>query len=133
MRLPLVVAFFALGAAPVPAQDRPVSGWLAIRAAAQDLTAADEVTFDFVEGRLAGRSGCNRYFADADLTARNPAAGRIALGPIIATRMVCPGRGSEVEAAFLGALSGVDGWLIEADGTLVLTAEGAERIRARRR
>lgn len=40
---------------------------------------------------------------------------------------------AEVEAALVGALAEADGWQTEADGSLMLTSAGAERIRARPR
>ena len=127
------LALIALLAGPALAQTMPGSAWLAVQAGAMALQAADEVTLDFAEGRIAGRSGCNRYSGAAELVALTPASGRIVLGPLIGTRMACMGRGDRVERAVLAALGAVDGWRIEGDGTLVLTGGAEDLIRARPR
>ncbi len=129
MRLPVLAAVLTLSQ-PAAAADLPGAAWLATAAGGLSLSAADEVTIDFAEGRIAGRSGCNRYSGAVTLTALTPAAGRLQIGPVMGTRMACIGRGNEVEAAFLAALAGVDGWQIERDGSLVLTGGGAALIRA---
>jgi heat shock protein HslJ len=63
-----------------------------------------EVTVRFEEGRVAGSSGCNSYFAD--LTESSP--GVIELGPVGATRMACPPEAMELELRYLGRFSQVD-------------------------
>lgn len=134
----LAAAFLALGTPGAAAEDPappplPGASWLAVEAGGLPLTEADEVTLDFADAQIGGRSGCNRFMGGATLTALTPAAGVLTLGPIAGTRMACPGRGDQVEAAFLVALDRVDGWQIEADGSLTLTGAGAPLIRARRR
>jgi heat shock protein HslJ len=63
-----------------------------------------EITVRFEEGRVAGSSGCNSYFAD--LTERSP--GVIELGPVGNTRMACPPDAMELESRYLGRLGQVD-------------------------
>lgn len=132
MRLLAALALIA-AAGPALAQSPFGGAWQAVQAGELALAEGDGVTLDFADGRISGRSGCNRFMGAADLTALTPAAGRIALGPIAGTRMACIGRGDQVEAAVLAALGAVDGWRIEGDGTLVLTGGGADLIRARPR
>jgi heat shock protein HslJ len=68
-------------------------------------TAEDaDVTLTYNEGRLAGKSGCNRYSAPVQ-SGEN--AGDITLGPTIGTRMACPGTAMEVESRYLKNLAGV--------------------------
>ncbi len=62
-----------------------------------------EVTLVFSDGRIAGRSGCNRYFAgvvEGDLP------GDIAVGQIGASRMACPDEAMRLEQYYLTALGG---------------------------
>jgi heat shock protein HslJ len=127
----LLSALIVALAGPALAADLPGANWLAVQAGAMALEAADAVVLAFGDGRIAGRSGCNRFMGAAELTALTPAAGRIALGPLAGTRMACIGRGDRVEAAVLAALGAVDGWRIDGDGTLVLTGGGADLLRAR--
>lgn len=119
-----------LAAGPAPAADVPGQSWLVMAAGGADFTPEDEVTMDFVEGMIAGRSGCNRYTGAAQLTARTPLYGALSLGPVAGTRMACMGRASEIEPVFLGALGRVDGWRVEADGSLSLLAGDELMIRA---
>jgi heat shock protein HslJ len=84
-----------LAGMPVPAE--PASGQPAIAFVAN--------------GRVAGTDGCNRVSASYTLNGE-----RITFGPMIATRMACPGS-DEVERRFAGALAGTSGWRI-ANGRL---------------
>lgn len=54
--------------------------------------------------RVAGRGGCNRYFAG--ITEGGP-PGEVSIGPVGATRMACPEEVMEVESRYLGALESV--------------------------
>jgi len=101
------------------------SSWQVGTIDALDIAPADGVTIDFTDGRIAGRSGCNRYTGPVILR-----ADRIAPGPIVATRMACPGRPERIEAAFLAALDQVTHWRMDPDGALELTSDGAVLIRA---
>ncbi len=76
------------------------------------------------EGQIAGRSGCNRYSAPVE-----PREGKLHIGAIVGTRMMCPAPQMQVEQAFHAALGRVDGVIstadgisLQADGTTVMTA-----------
>jgi heat shock protein HslJ len=130
----LVTATLELaGIPPLAAQTAPGARWIAFEAGGLALTEGDEVTLDFDDGRISGRSGCNRFTGAAALTAGTPASGALTLGPLAGTRMACIGRADGVEAAVLAALAAVDGWRIEPDGTLALTGAGTALLRARPR
>jgi heat shock protein HslJ len=101
------------------------SSWQVTAMGELDVEPADGVTIAFVDGRIAGRSGCNQYGGPVTLS-----ADRFAAGTVVATRMACPGRGDEVERRFLEALEQVSGWRMTEDGELELTAEDAALIRA---
>lgn len=62
------------------------------------------VTLSHDGERLAGSSGCNRYFAAAR---SGEIPGEIALGPVVATRKACPEPEMAVETRFLALLESV--------------------------
>jgi heat shock protein HslJ len=66
--------------------------------------AAPEVTVRFDVSRIAGKAGCNNYFASLK-TGTQP--GDLEVGPAGATRMMCPEPAMAVETKFLEQLSGV--------------------------
>ena len=63
-----------------------------------------EVTLAFQEGRFAGRSGCNRYFAPVT---PGEMPGDVRVGPAAGTRMACSEPAAGVESRFLAQLQGV--------------------------
>ena len=65
--------------------------------------AEPEVTLAYMDGRLAGTSGCNRYTVGAKGGA---SPGDLTVGPAAGTRMACPEPQSAVEARYLEQLGG---------------------------
>lgn len=61
------------------------------------------MTLAYMDGRLAGTSGCNRYTAAAKAGAT---PGDLTVGPAAGTRMACPELQSAVETRFLKQLGG---------------------------
>lgn len=80
-----------------------------------------EITAEFRQGGIAGRSACNRYTgpAEIDLT-----AGTIKIGPVVSTKMACPPPQMESETRYLGALERASRIELEA-GRLALHSEDA--------
>ncbi|MEO6028780.1 MAG: META domain-containing protein [Candidatus Binatia bacterium] len=74
------------------------------------------VTFSYAEGRVNGRSGCNRYNA----AARTGQAGTLTMGPVAGTRMACSAAVMAVESRFLAALGRVERWALVPSGHLEL-------------
>lgn len=130
----LALAGCAAGAGDGPgaAGGVPAGEWRVVSAGAMTIAAGDGVTLEFADGGIAGRGGCNRYAGQATITPAGDGTGRIALPGIVSTRMACPGRAMQVEHAYLRALERVDGYRLDLDGSLTLTAGGAPLIRARR-
>jgi XRE family transcriptional regulator, regulator of sulfur utilization len=89
--------------------------WVAVELAGTPVPAdppARQPAIQFVaEGRVAGTDGCNRVSAPYTLNGE-----RITFGPMIATRMACPGD-DDIQRRFAGAIAGTSGWRI-ADGRL---------------
>lgn len=77
-----------------------------------------EITAEFAEGRIAGRSACNRYTGTVEIDA---AAGTLEPGALVSTKMACPPPQMESESRYLGALEGVARYEV-ADGRLTLHA-----------
>jgi heat shock protein HslJ len=79
-----------------------------------------QITAAFGDQRISGHAGCNRY--SASLT--DEGRGRIAVGPVGATRSACPAPQMTVEQAYLGLLAQVE-WFGFGLGELMLgTPEG---------
>jgi XRE family transcriptional regulator, regulator of sulfur utilization len=91
--------------------------WVAVELAGMPVPAdppARQPAIQFVaEGRVAGTDGCNRVSAPYTLNGE-----RITFGPMIATRMACPGA-DDVQRRFAAAFAGASGWRI-AGGRLEL-------------
>ncbi len=124
------IALIALVASlPAFAQPSPVVGadWRVTRIAGAPLPPGAAVTIAFsADGRVAGRSGCNRYTGAVEINGE-----RLTFGPLAGTRMACQPPLMAVESRFLEALRNVDRWRLQR-GTLVLAGPDGREIRARR-
>ena len=84
--------------------------WVAVDLAGMPVPAepaAQQPTIQFVaNGRAAGTDGCNRVSVPYTQNGE-----RITFGPMIATRMACPGS-DDVQRRFAEALAGTTGWRI---------------------
>jgi len=78
-----------------------------------------EVSLVFAEGKVSGKSACNRYSASVE---QGEAPADLKVGPARSTRMACPGELMDVEQQYLDALIHVTGFSFLA-GKLVLTWE----------
>jgi heat shock protein HslJ len=78
-----------------------------------------DATLTFINGRIAGRGGCNSFFGS--VTAGDK-IGEITLGQIGSTRMACPPAVMDLEGRYLQALSNVTGFGF-LNGRLALTTQ----------
>ena len=78
-----------------------------------------EVTLAFADGRIAGKSACNRYSADIQ---EGENAGNIKIGQSMSTMMACPNELMKVEREYLDALSQVTSFSFHA-GSLALNGQ----------
>ena len=84
-------------------------------------------TIEFApDGSVSGFAACNTFSGTYTTDGAT-----LTLGPLASTRIGCQPPASAVEAAYLGALSGVSAWAIEPDGRLLL--DGAVPLRYTRR
>jgi heat shock protein HslJ len=88
----------------------------------EDAPASPVVTLAFADGQARGVAGCNGYSADIADTA-GAAAGTVRLGPVAATRKMCPDPDMVVEDRYLRQLGGVSrfGYM---NGRLMLDYDG---------
>lgn len=84
--------------------------------AGEDAPADPRVTLAYKDERFVGRSGCNQYFAPVTPGAE---AGRLAVGPVGATRMACAQPVMAVETRFHEQLGKVTRFALR-DGRLAL-------------
>lgn len=86
--------------------------------------AEPEVVVSYLDGRLAGSSGCNRFSAAVSAGA---SPGDVSVGPAMGTRMACPEPAASVEDRFLSQLGGVTkyGFLL---GRLALSYQIDDRL-----
>jgi len=106
------------GLAPLLGRNWVLREWRAGEA----FTGKPVVTFSYAEGRVTGRSGCNRYSA----AARSEKPGALAVGPVAGTRMACPATVMAVESRFLAALGRVERWALVPSGDLELGYAGEQ-------
>lgn len=77
------------------------------------------VDAQFVDGRMAGRSGCNSYSADYTVV-----DGKLQLGQAISTLMACQEPAMEVERAFMAALASASTFAIDGNLLTIVYAAG---------
>jgi heat shock protein HslJ len=78
-----------------------------------------EVTLVFSDGRITGKSACNRYSAGIE---EGDNAGDIKIGQSMSTMMACPEELMKVEHEYLDALSNVSSFSFHA-GSLALNGQ----------
>jgi heat shock protein HslJ len=90
------------GWAPVALETLTGRSWV-LRAwdEAEPVPAEPRVTLQYADGRITGRSACNRYTGPVTAGA---APGAIGIGAIAGTRMMCPEPAHGIESRFLAIL-----------------------------
>ncbi len=78
-----------------------------------------EITAVFAEGQVTGFAGCNSYFASYEVD-----AGKLTLGPVGSTKMMCEEERNQREMEFLTALQNVAGYTISRDSLTLTDAAG---------
>ncbi|MEO1089481.1 MAG: META domain-containing protein [Pseudomonadota bacterium] len=105
---PMVLALLLAGApAPVMAESLAGSEWVPVTFG--DVVVSDEVE-QFVqfgdEGQVSGTGGCNRFTGSYTVDGTT-----LTIGPLAATRMMCPPVAMEREQAFFGAMDSTASFL----------------------
>lgn len=100
--------------------------WVVTRFAGAEVMSGTRVTLGFdTTGRVAGSSGCNRWFAGYDLTGES-----LTIRQSGATMMACPEHYMAQERAFITALTQVRGFDIDDTGALLLLGSDGPVITA---
>ncbi|QYK40519.1 MAG: META domain-containing protein [Paracoccaceae bacterium] len=115
-----------LGCAGDP-QDLLRGVWRVLHVDGDEVPGGADVTMEFAEGRVAGRSGCNRYMAGIEVTGES-----LRFTQAAGTMMACPPDVMTRERAFLDALSAIDRFEIDGNGVLLFMSADRPRIRAAR-
>ncbi len=117
-----------------PAYDRAVepdvdrldgTSWHAVRfgpGLAESPPPDAEFSLDLAEGRVSGKSGCNRYMGGWTVT-----EGVLTVGPLASTMMYCTEPLMRLEGVFLAAMQGVSGLGVNGD-TLTLLGPGGDPL-----
>lgn len=99
--------------------------WQAVEFNGKPLAADAVITLQLSEGRIAGKSACNRYTGPYTTDAES--RGLQITGPVAGTRMACAPAVMEVEAAFNDALPKITAYRVDAGPVLVIFA-GTEDV-----
>lgn len=115
------------GGAILPPSELAGTSWTFVSIGGVAVAPDRPTSLAFEAGRLSGSAGCNRFSGrwsreGATLTA----------GPLMATRMACPGAAMEQESAFFALLRAPVRVEFPSDGTLVLTGEDGRTAVLRR-
>ena len=124
--LPLLVATLLLAITiPPAAAQAPLggTGWRVVAIDAKPVT--DAGTLQFADGKVSGKAACNRFNATAKTE-----AGRLTLGPLATTRMMCPRM--DVERLLLAALGTVARFEVQGARLRLFDASGQVRIELER-
>lgn len=100
--------------------------WRVFEMAGQAIAPAEEATLSFADGRIAGKSFCNRYFAGYKISATGFSTTQAG-----STMMACPEPQMALERTFLDLLPKAAA-AETADGVLTLKAADGRTIKARR-
>ena len=79
------------------------------------------ITAEFAEGKVTGRAGCNRYFADYQYT-----EGTLTVGPVGASKMMCPDEVMVWETEFLTSLHAAVSYHFEGDQLRIVREDGEQ-------
>lgn len=112
-------------------EDQSLKGtaWSVEDIAGKGVIDMSHTTIEFTDdGRIAGDTGCNRYFGSVEL-----AEGTIKVGILAGTRKACIPALMDQERSFYQAIDEVTSWEIAETGLLHLrNADGVDQLRASR-
>lgn len=107
------------GGAILPPTNLADTNWTFVSIGGVDVSGDRPTSLQFDGTRLSGSAGCNRisghYTSDGK---------RLTAGPLIATRMACPGAAMTQEQAFLALMAKPVSMRFTPEGRLVLVGEG---------
>lgn len=108
----------------LPPTELAGTSWTFVSIASVPVAGDRPTSLQFDGARLSGSAGCNRFSGSYAIT-----DGALTAGPLMATKMACPGAGMAQESAFFVLMRGPVSLTFAADGRLILTgAEGQTAV-----
>lgn len=113
----------------VAVSDGEIEGivWQATELNGKPVAEGTVITMQLTDGRIAGKSACNRYTGPYTLDA--PSRSLKVTGPVAGTRMACPPELMEIEAAFNDVLPTITAYRVEGGSVLTVFAGTDEVLR----
>lgn len=109
------------GGAILPPDALAGTNWTFVSIAGVPVAPDRPTALAFEADRLSGSAGCNRFSGSYSV-----ADGTLTAGPLMATRMACPGAGMTQESAFSALMRGPVSLTFPTDGTLILTGSDGQ-------
>lgn len=109
------------GGGILPPTELAGTNWTFVSIGGVPVAAERPTALAFDADRLSGSAGCNRFSGGYSLADRTLTA-----GPLMATKMACPGAGMTQESAFFGLMRGPVSLTFPTDGTLILTGSDGQ-------
>lgn len=107
------------GGAILPPADLAGTAWKIISFGGTDVPAGVPTELRFDGKRVSGQAGCNRFSGSYTSDGK-----RLTTGPLMATKMACPGPGMALESGFLTLMNGPVSLRFTPEGRLVLMGIG---------
>lgn len=104
------------GGGILPPTELAGTNWTFVSIGGVPVAADRPAALAFEGDRLSGSAGCNRFSGGYSL-----AGSTLTAGPLMATKMACPGAGMTQENAFFALMRGPVSLSFPTDGTLILT------------
>lgn len=103
------------GRASSAAVGDPLDGtaWALVTMGDQPVPASSTATIAFAAGTASGASGCNTFTGAGKIDGPS-----IKIGPLVSTRMACPGAVMAFEQVYVIALEGVATWAVPQDAAM---------------
>lgn len=112
------------GGAILPPTELAGTSWTFVSIAGVPVAPDRPTSLAFESDRLSGSAGCNRFSGGYSV-----ADGTLTAGPLMATKMACPGAGMTQEGAFFALMRGPVRLSFPSDGTLEITgADGQTAV-----
>ncbi len=110
------------GGGVLPPTELAGTSWTFVSIGGVPVAGERPTSLQFEGERLSGSAGCNRFSGSYKVE-----AGTLTVGPLMATKMACPGAGMAQESAFFALMRGPVTLAFPSDGTLEITGADGQR------
>lgn len=115
------------GGGVLPPSELAGTSWTFVSIGGVPVAGERPTSLQFEGERLSGSAGCNRFSGSYTVE-----GGTLTAGPLMATKMACPGAGMTQESAFFALMRGPVSLAFPSDGTLEITGADGQRAILRR-